>query len=119
MSVCKTDALTSMWMPVESWLLSPRFTNTHRKRLLVRCRARLLTAGKRPAPAPVAPSRPTRRLRTGSQTTLAYSANAAGTAGTLTVTDDRHVAAIALLGNYMAGSFVAAADGIGGTLSRR
>jgi hypothetical protein len=28
----------------------------------------------------------------------------------------RHAAAIALLGNYMAGSFVAAADGHGGTL---
>ena len=52
----------------------------------------------------------------GAQTTLAYAANAAGTGGTLTVTDGRHAAAIALLGNYMAGSFVTAADGHGGTL---
>ena len=42
----------------------------------------------------------------GAQTTLAYSENAAGTGGTLTVSDGRHAAAIALLGNYMAGSFV-------------
>jgi hypothetical protein len=52
----------------------------------------------------------------GAQTTLAYAANAAGTGGTLTVSDGRHTAAIALLGNYMAGSFVAVADGHGGTL---
>ena len=42
----------------------------------------------------------------GAQTTLAYSENATGTGGTLTVSDGRHAAAIALLGNYMAGSFV-------------
>ena len=52
----------------------------------------------------------------GAQTTLAYSENAAGAGGTLTVNDGRHAAAIALLGNYMAGSFVTAADGHGGTL---
>jgi hypothetical protein len=52
----------------------------------------------------------------GAQTTLAYSQNAAGTGGTLTVSDGRHAAAIALIGNYMAGSFVVAADGHGGTL---
>ncbi len=52
----------------------------------------------------------------GAHTTLAYTANAAGTGGTLTVSDGRHMAAIALLGNYMAGSFVAVADGHGGTL---
>ena len=52
----------------------------------------------------------------GAQTTLAYAGNGADTGGTLTVTDGRHAAAIALLGNYMAGSFVAAADGHGGTL---
>jgi hypothetical protein len=52
----------------------------------------------------------------GAQTTLAYSKNAADTGGTLTATDGRHAAAIALLGNYMAGSFVTAADGQGGTL---
>jgi hypothetical protein len=52
----------------------------------------------------------------GAHTTLAYSQNSAGTGGTLTVSDGRHAAAIALLGNYMAGSFVTAADGHGGTL---
>jgi hypothetical protein len=52
----------------------------------------------------------------GAHTTLAYTANPAGTGGTLTVSDGRHTAAIALLGNYMAGSFVAVADGHGGTL---
>ena len=36
--------------------------------------------------------------------------------GTLTVTDGTHTANIALLGQYMAGSFVASADGSGGTL---
>jgi hypothetical protein len=34
----------------------------------------------------------------------------------LTVSDGRHAAAIALIGNDMAGSFVVAADGHGGTL---
>jgi hypothetical protein len=52
----------------------------------------------------------------GAQTTLAYTENVAGTGGTLTVSDGRHAASIALLGNYMAGSFVAGADGHGGTL---
>ena len=52
----------------------------------------------------------------GAHTTLAYSENSADTGGTLTVTDGRHAASIALLGNYMAGSFVTAADGHGGTL---
>lgn len=32
------------------------------------------------------------------------------------MTDGRHAAAIALLGNYMAGSFATAAGGQGGTL---
>jgi hypothetical protein len=32
------------------------------------------------------------------------------------VTDGRHAAAITLLGNYMAGSFVTTADGHGGAL---
>jgi hypothetical protein len=50
----------------------------------------------------------------GAHTTLAYSQNGAGT--TLTVSDGRHAASIALLGHYMAGSFVAVADGHGGTL---
>jgi hypothetical protein len=48
--------------------------------------------------------------------TLAYSQNAAGTGGTLTVRDGRHAGEPHLLGNYMAGSFVVAADGHGGTL---
>jgi len=52
----------------------------------------------------------------GAQTTLAYAENAAGTGGTLTVSDGRHAASIALLGNYIAGSFVATADGRAGTL---
>jgi fibronectin-binding autotransporter adhesin len=52
----------------------------------------------------------------GAQTTLAYAANAAGAGGTLTMGDGRQAAAIALLGNYMAGSFVTTADGQGGTL---
>jgi len=52
----------------------------------------------------------------GAQTTLAYAANANGTGGTLTVCDGRHAASIALLGTYMAGTFVTAADGHGGTL---
>ena len=52
----------------------------------------------------------------GAQTTLAYAANATDTGGTLTMTDGRHAAGIALLGNYIAGSFVTAADGHGGTL---
>jgi hypothetical protein len=54
----------------------------------------------------------------GAHTTLAYAANAAGTGGTLTVSDGRHAASIALLGNYMAASFVTTADGHGGTLVR-
>ena len=52
----------------------------------------------------------------GAQTTLAYTESVAGSGGTLTMSDGRHAASIALLGNYMAGSFVAAADGHGGTL---
>jgi hypothetical protein len=52
----------------------------------------------------------------GAQTTLAFSQNAAGTGGTLTVSDGRLAGAIALLGNYIAGSFVLGADGHGGTL---
>lgn len=51
----------------------------------------------------------------GAQTTLGYSANANGGGGTLTVSDATHIAKIALLGNYMALSFVTASDGHGGT----
>lgn len=52
----------------------------------------------------------------GARTMLAYAANAAGTGGTLSVGDGRHVATVALLGNYMAGSFAVTADGHRGTL---
>ncbi len=47
----------------------------------------------------------------GARTTLAYAEKGANTGGTLTVKDGRHAASIALLGNYMAASFVTAADG--------
>jgi hypothetical protein len=49
-------------------------------------------------------------------TTLGYSPNAANNAGILSVSDGTHVANIALLGQYMASSFVMASDGHGGTL---
>ncbi len=52
----------------------------------------------------------------GARTTLAYVENGTNTAGTLTVTDGRHAASLVLLGNYMAASFVTAADGHGGSL---
>jgi trimeric autotransporter adhesin len=52
----------------------------------------------------------------GARTTLAYAENAAGTGGTLTVSDGRHAASVALFGTYVAGSFALAADGHGGTL---
>jgi hypothetical protein len=43
-----------------------------------------------------------------------YSGNSQG--GTLTVTDGSHTANVALLGNYLASTFVASSDGHGGTL---
>ena len=52
----------------------------------------------------------------GARTTLAYAENSADAGGTLTGADGRHAASIALLGHYMAASFVAAAGGHGGTL---
>jgi hypothetical protein len=52
----------------------------------------------------------------GLDTTLGYSENSSDTGGTLTVKDGSHIAKLALLGNYMATSFVTAADGHGGTL---
>jgi hypothetical protein len=55
----------------------------------------------------------------GAQTTPAYSENAAGTGGTLTVSDGRHAASIALLGNYIARSFAAAADATAVLWSRK
>jgi hypothetical protein len=42
-----------------------------------------------------------------------YSGNSSGS--TLTVTDGTHTAAIVLLGNYLASTFVASSDGHGGT----
>ena len=45
--------------------------------------------------------------------TPSYSGNSSG--GTLTVTDGTHSANIALLGNYLASSFVTSSDGHGGT----
>ena len=50
------------------------------------------------------------------QTTLGYSPNSNGTGGTLSVTDGTHSANIALLGNYMASSFVMESDNHGGTM---
>jgi hypothetical protein len=55
-------------------------------------------------------------IRFGVHTTLGYSDNSSNTGGTLRVTDGSHIAKLALLGNYMAGSFVTATDGHGGTL---
>jgi hypothetical protein len=52
----------------------------------------------------------------GAATTLGYSANGSSTGGALAVSDGTRAATIALLGNYIAGSFVTAADGHGGTL---
>jgi hypothetical protein len=56
---------------------------------------------------------PVAAIASGARTTLADSENAADT---LTLTDGRHAATIALLGNYMAGTFATAAGGNGGTL---
>jgi hypothetical protein len=44
------------------------------------------------------------------------SENRGDTGGVLTVKNGSHVAKIALLGNYVAASFVTTADGHGGTL---
>ena len=52
----------------------------------------------------------------GAKSTLGYLANRHNTGGTLTVNDGTHTATLALLGQYIAGSFVAASDGHGGTL---
>ena len=50
------------------------------------------------------------------QTTLGYSPNSNNTGGTLSLTDGVNSAKIALLGNYMASSFVTANDDHGGTM---
>ena len=52
----------------------------------------------------------------GRHTTLGYSENSSDTGGILSVKEGTHIAKLALLGNYMATSFVTAADGHGGTL---
>ena len=52
----------------------------------------------------------------GAKTTLAYSENSFVAWNGFGMTDGRHAATIALLGNYMAGSFATTAGGGGGTL---
>src|SRR5229473_2264058 len=52
----------------------------------------------------------------GASTTLGYTPNNSNTGGVLAVSDGTHTANLALLGNYMASSFVIASDGHGGTL---
>jgi probable HAF family extracellular repeat protein len=52
----------------------------------------------------------------GANSTLGYAASADNSGGTLSVGDGMHMANIALLGSYMASTFVAASDGHGGTL---
>jgi hypothetical protein len=52
----------------------------------------------------------------GANSTVGYAANADQSGGTLSVGDGTHMASIALLGSYMASTFVAASDGHGGTL---
>ncbi len=47
---------------------------------------------------------------------LGYAPNGNNTGGTLSATDGSHIADIALLGQYMALSFVTTNDGHGGTL---
>lgn len=52
----------------------------------------------------------------GTATTLGYLGNDSNTGGHLAVSDGTHAAALTLLGQYSAASFVLAADGHGGTL---
>jgi hypothetical protein len=52
----------------------------------------------------------------GASSTLGYAASADNSGGTLSVGDGMHMANIALLGSYMASTFVTASDGHGGTL---
>jgi large repetitive protein len=52
----------------------------------------------------------------GAGSTLGYAADGTGAGGTLSVGDGTHTAGIALLGQYIAASFVAASDGHGGTM---
>jgi hypothetical protein len=53
---------------------------------------------------------------TGTTTALAASANSAGSSGALTVSDGQHAQSPALLGQYMASSFVTTSDGHDSTL---
>jgi hypothetical protein len=57
-----------------------------------------------------------RDISLGANSTLGYLANSNNTAGDLTVSDGKHTANIALLGQYAASSFVMASDGQSGTL---
>jgi hypothetical protein len=50
----------------------------------------------------------------GATTTVGFAENGRGTGGTLSVSDGTHTANIALLGHYMASTFVASSDGHGG-----
>ena len=52
----------------------------------------------------------------GSNTSVSYVENEAGTGGTLSVTDGVHAANIGLLGQYSADGFTLASDDISGTL---
>jgi hypothetical protein len=52
----------------------------------------------------------------GADTTLGYLPNSKQTGGTLSITNGTHSANIALLGNYMASSFVMESDNHGGTM---
>jgi hypothetical protein len=55
----------------------------------------------------------------GAHTTLGYSEDSGDAGGTRPDRDGTHGAKLALLGHYMAASFVTAADGHGGSSSRR
>jgi hypothetical protein len=85
----------------------------HRQDHRSRCRRRRQRPVRRRPGLPAARHRSAgHRVRR--QTTLAYAENRSEIGGTLTLTDGRDATSIALLGNYMAGNFVA--DGHGGTL---
>ena len=57
-----------------------------------------------------------RDIVAGSNETVGYAVNAAGTGGTLTVSDGTHTANLALLGQYAVADFVITTDSQGGTL---
>jgi hypothetical protein len=57
-----------------------------------------------------------RSLAFSGNTTPAYTPNGSNTGGTLTVTEGANSINIALIGSYMASSFVAQSDNHGGTL---